>query len=119
MNETFDPTKPVQRKNGLKARIISTDLKNPHYPIVAAVTGLDGVETVQSYTAEGRWRREHETHLDLINIKERVTRKVWVNVYPGCMTAYSTKGNAMGAATGDCIARAVEADITYMPGEGL
>jgi len=40
---SFDPTKPVQTRDGRKARILYTDIKSG-YPIVALTTEPGGVE---------------------------------------------------------------------------
>jgi hypothetical protein len=76
----FDPTKPVQTRDGRPARIIMTDAQNESYPIVALV--LDGdQESPNSFTAEGRFYvEEDEDDLDLINVSEK--RRFWVNIPP-------------------------------------
>lgn len=73
---TFDPTKPVQTRNGRAARIICTDVKG-EWPIIALVT--DGQrETVLSYKKSGSaYDDKREDRSDLVNAPECV----WVNVY--------------------------------------
>lgn len=70
----FDPTKPVQTRSGLKARIICTDRNHPKYPIVALVED-DGIESAIYVTKEGThmFNPGYNTAytLDLINIPER------------------------------------------------
>lgn len=51
-DKPFDPTKPVQTRDGRKARIICTDAASP-LPIVALVTDK-GVEYPTVFTKEGR-----------------------------------------------------------------
>jgi hypothetical protein len=65
---TFDPTKPVQTRDGRKARIICTDVNNPDFPIVAVLTRRGpGTEGVVSYTAKGHYRKREPHPSDLIN----------------------------------------------------
>jgi hypothetical protein len=71
----FDPTKPVQTRDGRKARIICTDGKN-EFPIVALVTVAHGIEagqeTLISYKNDGRWSaRPDAMPCDLINVPNR------------------------------------------------
>jgi hypothetical protein len=76
---TFDPTKPVQRRNGAAARIIYTGAAGT-YPIIALI-GDDGDEKPSSYTEHGRYVfNGQEDPLDLINIPVKHT--LWINIYP-------------------------------------
>lgn len=77
---TFDPTKPVQTRDGRKARIICTDAKKKQ-PIVALVLRSDGTEDVVYHNANGFYypRSGAESEHDLINIPEQMIR--WSNVY--------------------------------------
>lgn len=74
----FDPTKPVQTRDGRAARIICTDRKVDGYPILALVTQGNGSEDVLSYRTDGGFFGSKGSHpVDLINIPQ----KVWVNLY--------------------------------------
>jgi hypothetical protein len=75
---TFDPTKPVQTRDGRKARIIATDL-DAEQNIVAIVEGPDGKEYVETYCPNGHLVKNKVTVSDLINIPEKITR--WGNIY--------------------------------------
>jgi hypothetical protein len=67
MNEPFDPTKPVQCRNGRKARIICADAKHQNFPIVALVD-RDGVgECPVNFTKDGLEFIGRDSDLDLIN----------------------------------------------------
>lgn len=69
--KSFDPTKPVQTRNGKCARIISTDVDNKIFPIVALTYGIDGEEICASYMIDGKYfTHGEESDLDLINISE-------------------------------------------------
>jgi len=73
----FDPTKPVQTRDGRKARIICTDRNDADFPIVALVD--DGVyEEPKTYDSEGAYLPNMgESASDLINIPDTK----YLNVY--------------------------------------
>lgn len=77
----FNPNKPVQTRDGRKARIICTDRNNGLYPVVALLGSCGGKESMEAYTADGRWEAHSslEHPHDLINILE--VRTLWVNIY--------------------------------------
>ncbi|MCC3246721.1 hypothetical protein LG047_15580 [Methylocystis sp. WRRC1] len=83
---TFDPTKPVQTRDGRKARIVATDFRGENgETILAAVERhlQPGVEDAREYFADGSYTGCGKKVLDLVNIPERMAR--WVNIYPdGC-----------------------------------
>jgi len=66
---TFDPTKPVQTRDGRKARIICTDKKSIS-TIVALVEDENGEEGIISYLGSGTVFINGESPVDLINIEE-------------------------------------------------
>ncbi len=72
---TFDPTKPVQTRDGRKARILCTDLKTPDgYPLVVAVEYSDGeAESLRRYASDGSFSNRETMYRpeDLINTPQR------------------------------------------------
>ena len=89
---TFDPTKPVQTRDGRKAVILPTlDLDGAgSYPITAACEKADGWE-VDSFTADGNTWDGEERDSDLINIPEvhpylKGTRTWYLNLGKGLST---------------------------------
>ncbi len=76
----LDLTKPVQTRDGRKARIICTDRLHGVEPIVALVTEQDGVEYAADYRTNGRFLNFSESDWDLINVPERLTG--YANIYP-------------------------------------
>lgn len=69
----FDPTKPVQTRDGRKARILCTDVAG-QFPIVAVITTDADKETVETFRSNGRYnvRDEHEHGYDLFNTPEAI-----------------------------------------------
>lgn len=99
----FDPTKPVQTRDGRKARIICTDLNSPDGCIVALVESSDRYnptdERVKVYYSDGKWVRNSHTSMlvDLVNISMKTS--TWQNVYDTCTGAqHPTRNNALAMA---------------------
>lgn len=87
MSKPFDPTKPVQTRDGRPARIICTDRNHIDGPIVALITaqtrGHEGEELIQSFYENGYYRPyPFSPHsIDLVNIPERTEK--FLKVYSG------------------------------------
>ena len=107
MEKKFDPTKPVQTRDGRKARIICTDRDFTGYSIVALIKTESEEERIEAYRSDGS-RKFYRDDLDLINVPEKVT--MYVNVYRdadhkiGCGYAYTTEEHARKNAVGACVA---------------
>lgn len=111
----FDPSKPVQTRDGKAARIIATDKKG-QFPIVALLTMPDGNEELFSVTRDGRSSTTmHLSSFDLINIPEKHT--VWLNCYLGhCGDFYPTRE---AADLGRSSNRIACVKVEFEEGEGL
>lgn len=76
----FDPTKPVQTRDGRPARIICTDRKHSRDVIVALVTSdTTNDEHLVTYCASGQYVDSITDNVDLVNIPVRVSR--YYNIY--------------------------------------
>ena len=82
----FDPSKPVQTRDGRPARIICKD-RAGDFPIIALVTGFSGEEVVFATQLNGRFYDGQDHDYDLINFSE-VTKK-YRRVYEGMRTYFS------------------------------
>ena len=111
----FDPTKPVQTRDGRKARIICTDYKGSIQPVIAIIDEGDR-ESVHWYNKDGRFLTiAQETRDDLINVPEK--RKVWVNINSsGSTYGYQCREVADEMADSRRIACK---ELEYYEGEGL
>lgn len=75
--QQFDPSKPVQTRDGRKARILCTDKVcdtswSPDVStIVALVMHEAGVEIVNGYYEDGRRYRNNQSLSDLVNVPEK------------------------------------------------
>lgn len=83
---TFDPTKPVQTRDGRPARIIATGLLQTQ-PILAVITYTAG-ERSEVFNKDGSYLfvSDNCNGMDLINIP----RKVYVNVWEEQGLVYSS-----------------------------
>lgn len=95
---TFDPTKPVQTRGGLKARIICTDRVSSGdlWPILALIGWNKTEEVVQSYRKDGTSGSSKEADYDLINVpvKTSTWQNVYANAQSGSRDTYPTKEGA-------------------------
>lgn len=79
-DKPFDPTKPVQTRDGRKARIICTDMKNSYSPIVVLIAETENSESLTARAADGRCSNFTLAYGDLVNVPTK--RKAWINIYP-------------------------------------
>jgi len=120
---TFDPTKPVQTRDGRKAEILGTDFKSD-YPIAAVVTHRCGTQTVNSYTRDGHYyANKTPCSHDLINVPQK--HKWWLNAYegsdriPGAGGIFTSREAADKSAKRDFGKRIACIEIEFTEGEGL
>lgn len=94
----FDPTKPVQTRDGRKARIVCTDAARPKFPIVALLTCRDSVtEFPYTYTSCGKFfSGSSESDADLVNMLEQRVVDFWLNLYPdGALERHGNEAEAV------------------------
>ncbi|MCF8472909.1 MAG: hypothetical protein K9G27_08980 [Sphingomonadaceae bacterium] len=114
----IDITKKYKTRTGVDVRIYATD-GGTEYPVHGAIT-YDGKWFPRDWTATGTTFEDNtQCRDDLIEVKPRIKREVWVNVYPGGIvnTRY-TRADADDDATSDRIA-CVKIVIDCEEGEGL
>lgn len=92
---TFDPTKPVQTRNGWKARVHATD-PNGTGGTTIATTITDpatGVDYNHLYHSDGRYFFRGACGFDLINTPEKHVR--WMNFYSdGSVSVHAAESHA-------------------------
>lgn len=69
----FDPSKPVQTRDGRKARIICTDRRNGGELEIVALVECDGYESVASFSSNGQYLKNHKGDYDLVNVPVRTS----------------------------------------------
>lgn len=96
--KTLDLTKPVQTRDGRKARIICTDALSATYPVVALVMSKDGFEYTSAYTLEGEYHPPNVCDEDIFNIPVEVVtfKNVYFDVNSGETPSIYTPGKPGG-----------------------
>ena len=115
----IDPKKQYRTRDGREVRIYAVD-GSLERTVHGAWKDPDGDWILDSWHKHGFHRRANDSPLDLIEVRPRIKRKVWVNVYPlhvGFRT-YETKSAAISNKDHGCIA-CVEIDIDVEEGHGL
>jgi len=114
----IDPKKQFRTRDGREARIYAVDGKGPSSVVHGAVNAGDGWVPL-SWHADGRYNTQTGM-ADLIEVKPRIKRRVWVNVYrtTSGIGAHYSKDQADESAFLDRIA-CVEIDIDVEEGHGL
>ncbi len=111
--------KQYKTRSGRPVRILCTDRNHPIYPVIALLPGTAS-ESTQTYTKDGSWSSSGaENILDLIEVKPRVKREYWLNVYRTFSSCpYSSKDTADDCALDHRLA-CVPITIDCEHGEGL
>lgn len=116
----IDKSKTYRTRDGREVRIYATD-GDTDGPIHGAILTRHGWK-VTSWTSDGLWCLGAMDGSDLIEVKPRIKREVWVNVYPNDSVildiAHKNKAEADFAATSGRIA-CVRLTIDVEEGEGL
>lgn len=113
----IDKNKQYRTRDGREVRIYATD-GHPELTVHGAVKLEDGWE-VCGWRSDGRLGGYTITDSDLIEVKPRIKREVWVNVYPDTEGVFCySKEEADRQATSDRIA-CVKLTIDVEEGEGL
>lgn len=118
---TFDPTKPVQTRNGRKARIICTDLQYDvsSTRILALITDSEGSEIVKLFKMQGQNNYGAANENDLINVPEKLVRYIgiWNQGYTGFsyITPHEARSKWSGYSTPPIAVARVE--IEWTPGQ--
>lgn len=79
--KSLDLSKPVQTRDGRKARIIATDLAG-NQPLAVAVTDPSGNEWLSCFSLDGSYypyNSDHPEPEDLVNTPER--KEMFMNLY--------------------------------------
>lgn len=113
----IDPKKKYRTRDGREVRIYAVDGGGTDH-IHGAVKNECGSWVAEQWYSGGKYAHCGVHMKDLIEVKPRIKRKVWVNVYPGWEHAYSTKRDAEIGSGQNRIA-CVEIDIDVEEGHGL
>ena len=113
----IDKNKQYTTRSGLPVRIYATDCGDD-YPVHGA-TCISGLWYVRSWAKDGSCVAGNECDLDLIEVKPRIKRTAWINVYAsGEAAVHSSRECADEFASPRRIA-CIEIEIDCEEGEGL
>ena len=114
----IDPKKTYKTRGGREVRIYAVDGCAP-YPIHGAIN-VDGKWIGSAWKVDGGYltSTQQQDKADLIEVKPRIKREVWVNVYPNGEDVYRSQEQADVFAMNNRIA-CVKVMIDCEEGEGL
>lgn len=81
MKKQFDPTKPVQTRDGRPVTILAMGVDSPDGPIVALVTCPAGYVNAMHFYSDGRYLAGYDSPDDLVNVPQTLVVDGWMNVY--------------------------------------
>lgn len=111
-----DKSKIYRTRDGREVRIYATD-GSGSLPVHGAIKNSYGWEPYQ-WISDGRSYLKDGPE-DLIEVKPRIQREVWVNVYPAGQTFYGDRANADRLSVKDERIACVRLTIDCEEGEGL
>lgn len=118
----LDLTKPVQTRRGGKVTIWDASFKRTasDIPTVYGKEEFDGIAYARTWRTNGQWNTYGDSYcLDLINVPEKRTMDMYVNIYPdGAASYWASKVMADQRADKSRIA-CVHIAQEYTVGEGL
>jgi hypothetical protein len=111
--------KQYKTRDGREVRIYAVDGAEM-FPVHGAIKLDDAGWELVAWRSDGRIGGWQETDSDLIEVKPRIKREVWLNVYPDVAEClyYTTKQRADEGAVPHRIA-CVKAVLDFEEGEGL
>jgi hypothetical protein len=119
----IDKSKTYRTRDGREVRIYATD-GGSYQPIMGATsyTSKEG----KTWWESARWADDgsydpygRETNSDLIEVRPRHKRTVWVNVYgPESQTSHHSREQADEERDPECLA-CIRVDLNFEEGEGL
>lgn len=114
METKIEMGKQYKTRDGREVRVLCVDREHCLYTVVALVSNV-----VVTYTADGHQFSGQDSAVDLIEVKPRIVREYWVNVYQnGIGPLHATKANADAYRACNCLA-CVKIPIDCEEGEGL
>ena len=112
----IDIKKQYRTRQGEEVRVYATD-GDEDMPVHGAILTKHGWK-VNSWARDGKWCPNMTDKVDLIEVKPRIKREVWVNVYPNGTKSFGEKRFADENAMDHRIA-CVRLVIDCEEGEGL
>jgi hypothetical protein len=117
----IDINKTYRTRDGREVRIYATDDGLNGIMTHGAAKNKSGLWEIASwYTAHGKFYDNTTPHpYDLIEVRPRHKRTVWMNMYPNHFTSYDTKELADEKADGSIRIACIKVELDFEEGEGL
>jgi hypothetical protein len=113
----IDINKKYKTKNGHEVRLYAIDGAEPHS--VHGAYFKDGNWYSNTWRANGKiYDIAEQLDFNLIEVKQRIQRTVWANIYRSSIKAFDSKDDADASSTYARIA-CVKVELDYEEGEGL
>lgn len=121
MSDLISMDKQYRTRDGREVEVLRVDVNHKFYPIVIVVTNPDGSQFTSSRTPMGcEYYAGWDSPSDLIEVKPRVKRDVWFNIYPeGHLSSYHRSKEEANKFAGDSRIACIKVPIDYEHGEGL
>jgi len=113
----IDKDRTYRTRDGREVRIYATDGKYP-FVVQGAVKTEHGEWEQVSWTNGGNFLLVNGCHNDLIEVRPRHKRTVWLNVYDNGIREWRTKEDADRYA-GDTRIACIKVELDFEEGEGL
>lgn len=112
--------KKYRTRDGRPVRVLATDARGDQ-PVVGLVWNIEqDKEAVMRWSIDGLWSPlSDEIELDLIEVKPRIKRTYWANVYRSHDCLHSSRKEADEKAQADSRLACVQITIDCEEGEGL
>ena len=118
----IDKSKTYRTRDGREVRIYATDGGHENCMTHGAAKNKRGYwEFTSWYTSTGKYLDDEADHPhDLIEVRPRHKRTVWLNVYHDCISrGFETKDEADAKAVKNCRLACIKVDLDFKEGEGL
>jgi hypothetical protein len=113
----IDLEKQYRTKGGREVRIYATDGKYP-FIVQGAIQDKNGEWEQVNWTKLGNFNLVDGCQNDLVEVKQRIKRTIWLNIYEYCFLCCSSKEEA-DHYDGDDRLACVKVDIDCEESEGL
>jgi len=116
----IDINKTYQTESGLEVVLYTTEGMDKTFPIVGEIKFADGSTVLTKWTIYGQVNGAYTKVCCLVEVRPRIKRTVWVNVYPSqaADVVHPSREVACREAVADRVA-CVKVEIDCEEGEGL
>jgi hypothetical protein len=121
MTQKIDINKKYKTESGLEVVLYTTEGRSHSYPVIGEIIFADGSVQLCLWADNGQKQGVFTTSFNLVEVKPRIKRTVWINVYADHESVYSynTKAEADRYASALDRKSCVKIEIDCEEGDGL